>query len=858
MTECPLSVILFLAFLSIDCDNLDDHLANRELHLAALGKSHCPGNTATARRRDFAKEYVNAVLHGAALSPSDIHQPTNAVSGIFTDYGVLPTAKPPLWLKNLYNDMKTMGPAVVAHPAHANIMVALRADPDRRDKALSWPAAIHYVLAQYEYDMLDAACSFGSNAKLIAISDQSDGMYWLRCSFPSDRSCTDVFDEMSQHIRAVTGILDATIREKPIPLPNLPARKTPFFLIKDWPNNASKAQLPELMKLMDRHFTSMSGLSKAYIVERYFHLETDITSKLIMRTVAETKMIYSSCKVIAADGKSADDKPITKPILDLWLDRTDRPVKQSVDFLATQLERDASPEVLSSFNGLLLETTEPMDHAAAYANPGVQLILEHIFNILAAADDASYRYIIGWLASGLQNYRKIGVILCFVGAAGAGKSHLFSETAENLPIMQTIYDGIDGYYMSGQGLDDIVARFNLMSTAKLFAVCEELKPNAAKENMDKLKYQADSTYVTIEAKHADAQRHADRKNVVCLTNHEDALGIDANTGTMSRKFAIFEASDIYSKDHRDHDPALDATAFAFFKAVDDAQRTPATQRAFFWFLKTYDLSEWRAYSFPETPIIARYKAAANPFPDWLEAFIMNGHSGAGTLGGSISAIATNFVSGEVVGPDELHMCFTAWTKAFAPTCKLNLVKFEKAISVHATAHPDVLIKVHVRRMVGGPTLRGYRYRPALAVPAQVAAGFHDQFSPSSSSQASSSNAAEPRMEPSSALSHAAFSPMEPCSSSSSLVAQADAGFHDQVSPDQFSPGLGFELSCEHCNAPLNVIQAKDLTLWTPTGPIATDDCLIDPDAQEDDRGAIWCAHCRRQQNHFRIDNTRLP
>jgi hypothetical protein len=79
----------------------------------------------------------------------------------------------------------------------------------------------------------------------------------------------------------------------------------------------------------------------------------------------------------------------------------------------------------------------------------------------------------------------------------------------------------------------------------------QLKPNAAKENMDKLKYQADSTYVTIEAKHADAQRHADRKNVVCLTNHEDALGIDANTGTMSRKFAIFEASDIYSKDHRD-------------------------------------------------------------------------------------------------------------------------------------------------------------------------------------------------------------------------------------------------------------------------------------------------------------------
>ena len=103
---------------------------------------------------------------------------------------------------------------------------------------------------------------------MIAISDQSDGMYWLRHSFPLDRSCTTVFDEMSKHIRTVTGISDATIREKPIPLPNLPARKTPFFQINDWPNNASKAQLPELMKLMDRHFTTISGLSKAFIVER--------------------------------------------------------------------------------------------------------------------------------------------------------------------------------------------------------------------------------------------------------------------------------------------------------------------------------------------------------------------------------------------------------------------------------------------------------------------------------------------------------------------------------------------------------------------------------------------------------------
>ena len=102
-------------------------------------------------------------------------------------------------------------------------------------------------------------------------------------------------------------------------------------------------------------------------------------------------------------------------------------------------------------------------------------------------------------------------------------------------------------------------------------------------------------------------------------------------GFMSRMFAIFEAYDMYCKDKRDLDEELDAEAFDFFKAVDDAQRNPQTQRAFFWFLKTYDLLNWRPYSFPETPIVRRYKAAANPLPEWLAAFVVAADSAAGTL-----------------------------------------------------------------------------------------------------------------------------------------------------------------------------------------------------------------------------------
>ena len=61
--------------LNIDCDNLDEHLEHREAQLAALGKSHCPSSASSAQRRDFAKAYVNAVVHGAGVRPSGVGQP---------------------------------------------------------------------------------------------------------------------------------------------------------------------------------------------------------------------------------------------------------------------------------------------------------------------------------------------------------------------------------------------------------------------------------------------------------------------------------------------------------------------------------------------------------------------------------------------------------------------------------------------------------------------------------------------------------------------------------------------------------------------------------------------------------------
>ena len=694
--------------LNVDCDNLDDHLDHREAQLAALGKSHAVKHS-PPQQRDFAKKYGNLAFHGGALKPSGPHEPKNAIAEVFEEYDVLPTATPPLWLINLSREMAQTGPQLMAHPSNAVLMAELQAK--KPQKAARWQSAIHYLAGPEEYAMIDAALEYGDSIGLKAVSDQSDGYLWLVHSFPPNQDRNDIFEAMTDSIRMVTGISTATIREKPISLPVLPAVKTARLDPTKWPSNAAEAHLPELNALVDRHFVSIMGMTKAYVAERQFYEGTDIVSKVILRTELETRSVFRCCSVIIGPA----DKAKKTPIFESWLLRCDRPFAQAIDFLVTHEDRLANPDTLSSFTGLRFDSTEPLTNDEALLDDGVRLILDYIHEILAADNLESSRYILGWLAACVQRLTKIGVIMGFVGAAGCGKSHLFTQCSENLPIFQTLFGGNEGYYMSGQGLDDVVARFNTMSSAKLFAVCEELKAGAAKENMAKLKFLADAKYMTFEAKHADAVRMADHRNTICITNYEDAFGVDGDTGQLTRKLAIFEPSDKYCKANRDADAALDRCAFRYFKAVDDAQRSSGTQQAFYWYLKTYDLSDWRPYGYPETPIMTRYLAAANPVPLWFAELMEGDPSSYGT-----AIVAETLKHGDFVTTVELYQNLTSWAKLFAPSLKMHMPAFEKAIAAFASQNPAKLRRASVRT----PQAGGAQRRRGYVDPTQADAASH--------------------------------------------------------------------------------------------------------------------------------------
>ena len=122
----------------IRSDALDAHLANREQQLAALGDSCCDGSRVNAsQRRDFGKRWVNAVIHGASVRPAALGEPPNAVSKLFEDYGVLPTAQPPAWLMALAREMQRVGRQIVEMSDHCGIdvMDGLRNHPDADKRA---------------------------------------------------------------------------------------------------------------------------------------------------------------------------------------------------------------------------------------------------------------------------------------------------------------------------------------------------------------------------------------------------------------------------------------------------------------------------------------------------------------------------------------------------------------------------------------------------------------------------------------------------------------------------------------------------------------------------------------------------
>ena len=145
---------------------------------------------------------------------------------------------------------------------------------------------------------------------------------------------------------------------------------------------------------------------------------TELVKHTIVTPEDEIKKKYRSVTItITVDGK---DKKI--PVMEWWLASNQRAMYNDIDFLPTKAERDANPMgrdfLFSTFTGLMLDCSTPLEHDVCEAQAGVQTVLSHFYLILANKDNRVYNYLLDWFAYALQKRCKSGVIVTLIGDSG--------------------------------------------------------------------------------------------------------------------------------------------------------------------------------------------------------------------------------------------------------------------------------------------------------------------------------------------------------------------------------------------------------------------------------------------------------
>jgi hypothetical protein len=180
----------------------------------------------------------------------------------------------------------------------------------------------------------------------------------------------------------------------------------------------------------------------------------------------------------------------------------------------------------------------PINSSTA-SDEGLPIILDHIRTVLAAGDEESYQYILGWLADLIQSPRdKKSIALIFRSEPGAGKTMFFSLFSQHCMRRE--------YSKTIDTMAALTSQFNDYLANNLLIIADELASAGSgsyhAEN-DQLKSMISRDVMLKNSKGIKAVEVADYNRYVFLTNNKhSAVRIDS----ADRRYAVFECSNKYA------------------------------------------------------------------------------------------------------------------------------------------------------------------------------------------------------------------------------------------------------------------------------------------------------------------------
>jgi hypothetical protein len=234
------------------------------------------------------------------------------------------------------------------------------------------------------------------------------------------------------------------------------------------------------------------------------------------------------------------------------------------------------------------------------------LMQAHILSILANGNEAHAKYILHWMAYGVQHPEaQAETAMCFAGDEGAGKG-----------VVWRYYGEIFGpHFQHFSEQDQFTGKFNSQLGKAVFVFLDEALWGGNKSVAGKIKAMITEPTLQIEPKGIDRMQVPNRLSIVASSNEDWSVPL----GIGDRRWAVFAVSNRYA--YKNCDPA---ERKAYFKALY-RQMGNGGQAAMLYDLLRRKVSADDIRDVPNTEAKAHLKSLnLAPTPMWVEMILDEG------------------------------------------------------------------------------------------------------------------------------------------------------------------------------------------------------------------------------------------
>lgn len=243
---------------------------------------------------------------------------------------------------------------------------------------------------------------------------------------------------------------------------------------------------------------------------------------------------------------------------------------------------------------------DPVDNPNGWAK-----FKAHLLNHVAGGDQASFDYIMNWLAFGVQQLAEpVGTALVLIGPKGAGKS-----------IVTEIYGYLFGpHKFVTAHAEDLFGRFNARLEWTLLLGIEEAFAPQNRSADGKLKDLITRQELRVEDKFFSVWTAPNHLRVIMTSNNDRVVSADG----FERRYAVFNVESPFQADP-------DARR-AYFGALVQEMESGGYE-AMLGELLARDINGWNREAIPETPALRRQKELSignHPVKAWLYERLCDG------------------------------------------------------------------------------------------------------------------------------------------------------------------------------------------------------------------------------------------